>query len=140
MAAGCLRRVTIYQSQGCFFTLPKSGVRVRSGRTTVCPKGDAPESVVTPQLLCLRTGDDIWIAARPIPAGELLELDGPAVAAQSDIPTGFKIAARDLRVGEIVHRLGMPIGRVTAAIARGEVVHVHNLESQYLRTHRRGEA
>ena len=82
------------------------------------------------------------IAARPIAAGEPLRLDGDgsqAVAA-ADIPTGFKVATRDLAVGDIVHRLGLPIGRVTAAIRRGEVVHVHNLESQYLRTHRRGEA
>jgi altronate hydrolase len=113
---------------------------------------------VTPQLLRLRPGDDILIAARPISAGEPLELDGPAasrpagaadaagaaeaavVIAQQDIATGFKVAARDLAVGDIVHRLGMPIGRVTAATGRGEVVHLHNLESQYLRTHRRGEA
>jgi len=95
---------------------------------------------VSPQLLCLRAGDDVLIAARPISAGEPLELDGGTVAARHDIATGFKVAGRDLAVGDLVHRLGMPIGRVTAPIARGEVVHVHNLESQYLRTHRRGEA
>ncbi|MEN3358586.1 MAG: hypothetical protein V7637_2568 [Mycobacteriales bacterium] len=80
------------------------------------------------------------IAARPIAAGEILRVGGAEVPAADDIPTGFKVAARDLAVGDIVHRLGMPIGRVTAPVGAGEVVHVHNLESQYLRTHRRGEA
>jgi hypothetical protein len=96
---------------------------------------------VHPQLLRLREADDVLIAARPIAAGEPLQLGaGAEVAAAADIPTGFKVAARDLAAGEIVHRLGMPIGRATVPIGRGEVVHVHNLESQYLRTHRRGEA
>ena len=37
-------------------------------------------------------------------------------------------------------RYSMPIGRTTGAVARGELVHTHNLESLYMRTHARGEA
>lgn len=90
-------------------------------------------------LLRLKTGDDVLIATRPVPQGERMLVGGDEVVAQQSIATGFKVAGRDLSVGELVLRLGMPIGRVTAAINRGEVVHVHNLESQYLRTHQRGE-
>jgi hypothetical protein len=37
-------------------------------------------------------------------------------------------------------RLGMPIGRATAPIRQGELLHTHNLASLYMRTHGRGEA
>jgi hypothetical protein len=95
--------------------------------------------VSAPALLRLRAGDDVVITTRPVRAGEQLDLDGEPVVADQDILIGYKVAARDLAVGEVVRRLGTPIGRITAATRRGAVVHVHNLESQYLRTHARGE-
>ncbi len=90
-------------------------------------------------LLRLRDGDDVVITTRPVLAGERLDLDGQPLLAPEDIGIGYKVAARDLEVGDVVLRLGTPIGRITASTRRGAVVHLHNLESQYLRTHGRGE-
>ena len=56
------------------------------------------------------------------------------------LPLGFKVAAQDLAEGTGAIRYGMPIGRTTAVVRRGEMVHTHNLESLYMRTHARGEA
>ena len=97
----------------------------------------APE---VPAVLRLLADDDVVIAARMLRAGEAVALDTHLVVLTEDVPTGFKLAARDIAEDEVVHRLGVPIGRATSAISVGELVHVHNLASQYLRTHERGEA
>lgn len=46
------------------------------------------------------------------------------------IPYGHKIAVRDIAAGEEFIKYGEAIGVATRAIARGEHVHVHNLDSQ----------
>jgi (2R)-sulfolactate sulfo-lyase subunit alpha len=91
------------------------------------------------RLLMLAEGDNVLIVTGLIPAGETFRVAGVPVVAASDLPTGFKVAARDLAEGEIAIRLRTPIGRTTAPVGAGELVHTHNLASQYLRTHERGE-
>jgi hypothetical protein len=93
-----------------------------------------------PAVLRLHPDDDVLISARVLRAGEAVDVDGVTVTITDDVPTGFKLAARALAAGQLVHRLGVPIGRTTAAVPVGGLVHVHNLASQYLRTHERGEA
>jgi altronate dehydratase small subunit len=92
-----------------------------------------------PRLLLLADGDNVLITTTSIRAGEELLVDGQAVELATDVALGFKVAAVDLAEGTTAIRLGTPIGRTTADIARGEVIHTHNLESLYLRTHARGE-
>ena len=99
-----------------------------------------PVSGVTdPRLLLHAEGDNVLITATSIRAGEALMVDGQPVELGVDVALGFKLAATDLAEGTTAVRLGMPIGRTTTKVARGEVVHTHNLESLYLRTHARGE-
>ncbi len=50
------------------------------------------------------------------------------LAAVEKIPFGFKVALKEIAQGEIVRKYGEAIGKATTAIARGTVVHVHNLE------------
>lgn len=98
-------------------------------------------AVTTPTgLLRLDESDDVLIATRTLAVGEQLVVDGTVVTTLTEVPTGFKVAGRDLDPGDVVHRLGVPIGRMTRSVRCGDIVHVHNLESQYLRTHQRGEA
>ena len=49
----------------------------------------------------------------------------PALA----LPAGHKLALRDLAAGTDVRKYGEIIGRLTAAVAAGDHVHVHNLVS-----------
>ena len=92
-----------------------------------------------PRLLLLAKGDNVLITTTSIRAGEALLVDGRKVELEADVALGFKVAADDLAQGTVAIRFGMPIGRTTTDVARGEVVHTHNLESLYLRTHARGE-
>jgi altronate dehydratase small subunit len=93
-----------------------------------------------PRLLRLAEGDTVMIVIAPIPAGDRFVVEGVTVEAAATLPLGFKIAARDLEEGSVAIRYGMPIGRVTRAVRCGELIHTHNLESLYMRTHARGEA
>jgi (2R)-sulfolactate sulfo-lyase subunit alpha len=52
------------------------------------------------------------------------------LAARHDVPIGHKIALRDLKPGDTVIKYGQDIGKIVAAVARGEHVHVHNLKTK----------
>ena len=93
-----------------------------------------------PRLLRLAEGDNVLIVTAPIASGEHLLVAGKPVEASATLALGFKVAADDLDEGTVALRYGMPIGRTTASVRRGELIHTHNLESLYMRTHARGEA
>lgn len=92
------------------------------------------------RLLRLSAADNVLIVIGHIGTGEPFQVEGVDCVADRDLPMGFKVAADDLPVQTVVLRLGIPIGCTTAPVRRGAMVHTHNLESQYLRTHARGEA
>jgi altronate hydrolase len=69
--------------------------------------------------------DDVAVALCDLRAGEDL---GPIVA-QADIPKGHKVALTAVPAGAEVRKYGWPIGRATQAIAPGDHVHTHNLET-----------
>ncbi|MER8649877.1 altronate dehydratase family protein [Mesorhizobium sp. M0586] len=76
-------------------------------------------------VLQLKPDDEVAVALRDIHAGETLVPFGPL--ATTAIPFGHKVALRPLEQGEVIHRLGQPIGLATAAIPAGAHVHLHNM-------------
>ena len=58
-----------------------------------------------------------------------------ARVASEGIPVGFKVARRGICAGEKIIKWGAPIGSATCDIAAGEVVHIHNMKSDYLPTY-----
>ena len=48
-----------------------------------------------------------------------------------EIPQGHKLALRDIAVGEMVIKYGVPIGVATRAIPAGSWVHLHCICSNY---------
>jgi (2R)-sulfolactate sulfo-lyase subunit alpha len=80
--------------------------------------------------------DDVGVAVVDIKAGEEVTgrtLDTHAdskVKALKDVPLGHKIALRDFAVGDTVTKYGQDIGKVVAAIKKGDHVHVHNLKTK----------
>src|SRR3954470_1198410 len=80
-------------------------------------------------LLHLDPRDDVAVALRPVAAGEKLTVGARSIAAAEAVPSGHKLALRDLAAGETVHKFGWPIGRLTAPVAAGAHVHVHNLRT-----------
>jgi altronate dehydratase small subunit len=89
------------------------------------------------KLIQLSPGDNIFVAAAGINAGETLHIGDEKIVVETAIPLGFKVAARDIAPGEKILKYGAPIGSATQAIRAGEVVHTHNMQSDYLPTYER---
>jgi altronate dehydratase small subunit len=82
--------------------------------------------------LIMHPSDNVATAVEEIPAGD--EVAVPVrggvltLRAAEPIPFGFKIALQEIPQGEIVRKYGETIGKASAPIAVGALVHVHNLE------------
>ncbi len=64
-------------------------------------------------------------------SGWLLETDETIeVKARDAIPLGHKVAFAEIKEGDTVIEYGHDIGRASAAIGRGEHVHVHNIKTK----------
>ena len=92
-----------------------------------------------PRLLRLHTADNVLTVIAPLAAGESLVGGGESIETTRAFSLGDKIASRPIAAGEKVMKYGAPIGSATRDIARGEHVHTHNLQSDYLPTLLRGE-
>jgi altronate dehydratase small subunit len=86
-------------------------------------------------LLRLAETDPVAVATRDIEAGETVTVGGVTVTIAARVPLGHKVALRAIAAGERVQKYQVPIGSATAAIAPGELVHTHNLRSDYLPTY-----
>ncbi|MCU4651421.1 altronate dehydratase family protein [Roseibacterium sp. SDUM158016] len=73
--------------------------------------------------LLLHPGDTVRIAVRRLAEGA----EAGGLIARQSVPSGHKIAVRDVAEGEIVLKYGQPIGIARAHIAAGDWVHEHNL-------------
>jgi altronate dehydratase small subunit len=87
------------------------------------------------RLLLLSEADNVVVACANLEAGDVVRMDGEDVKLPADAPVGFKIARRDFAPGQKVLKYGAEIGSTTAAIERGDVVHLHNMKSDYLPTY-----
>ena len=64
-------------------------------------------------------------------SGWVMDTDATVrVKARAPIPLGHKIALRDHAAGDTVYKYGNDIGRVVAAIKKGDHVHVHNVKTK----------
>jgi len=85
----------------------------------------------------LHPADSVAVALRDLPAGSVAAVrhpDGDKLGAcelgvRAAITMGHKVALQDLPAGAMVLKYGEAIGQLTAAVAAGEHVHVHNLTS-----------
>ncbi len=83
--------------------------------------GDAPRAVL------LRPGDDVAVAARPIPEGAVVRLGDFEIKAREPIGLGHKVAARPIAQGAPVRKYGQTIGFAALDVPAGAWVHTHNL-------------
>jgi altronate hydrolase len=79
--------------------------------------------------------DNVAVALRPLKAGETVTLDGAAIVIRRNLAVGHKFAARAIAKGEILVKYSCPIGTAICAIAPGEYLHAHNVETNYLPTY-----
>lgn len=73
--------------------------------------------------------DTVATALEDLEVGHRLTVEGRSVELSEDVPFGHKLALRAIEEGEEVTKYGYVIGRATRAIAPGDWVHVHNVES-----------
>jgi hypothetical protein len=88
-----------------------------------------------PRLVLLAPEDNCVVVARALRRGERVTIDGAPVDVERAVGVGHKLARRPIARGEKVLKYGAVIGTASAPIARGEHVHTHNLESDYLPTY-----
>ena len=89
--------------------------------------------MTAPDLLVLDDCDNVATALRDLDRGAV-QLSGRqgsqgTLQLRQAIRLGHKAALERIDVGDLVIKHGHPIGRVTASIAQGDHVHVHNVES-----------
>lgn len=88
-----------------------------------------------PRLILLSPDDNCLIAGARLDAGTSIEIEGEHVTLARTIELGHKLARRDLAKDDKVLRYGAVIGHVTEDVRRGEHLHTHNLQSDYLPTY-----
>jgi altronate dehydratase len=72
--------------------------------------------------------DNVATAILDLQAGQKIGTEGKEITLTQAIPYGHKFALQNIRKGDYVIKYGAQIGRATAAISKGEHVHVHNVE------------
>src|SRR6516165_11401149 len=75
----------------------------------------------------LRPEDNVAVAARHLPPGAEISIDGYTVSLARRIGMGHKIALRPIKKGEAVLKYGQIIGFASEDITPGDHVHVHNV-------------
>ncbi len=87
------------------------------------------------EILLHEATDDVGVAVMDLKAGKeigVVTLEGKDVKQiklVSDVPLGHKVAMSDLAKGRHIIEYGYVIGYATAAIKKGEHIHIHNIKS-----------
>jgi hypothetical protein len=87
------------------------------------------------RLILLSPEDNCLAVAASLTAGTRIEIEGEPVQVERAIGIGHKLARRDIAAGEKVLKYGAVIGSATQPIGRGELIHLHNLASDYIPTY-----
>jgi altronate dehydratase len=80
-------------------------------------------------VLVISDRDNVATALQPLDPGRQLDVNGTLVTVRDAVPSGHKIALRDIHTGEAVIKYGSPIGLASADILIGAHVHTHNVAS-----------
>ncbi len=89
------------------------------------------------RLICLHPNDNVVVILRPLEAGDQVTIGTTVCVISNDLGLGHKIALKDIPACEQVLKCGVVIGNATASIRKGEHIHLHNLQSNYTKTHTR---
>jgi altronate hydrolase len=78
----------------------------------------------------VRPTDDVAVAVDALEPGDVITVGDDTISIREAVPAGHKVALRSLGVGDVVHKYGWAIGRLTAAVEAGDWIHSHNLKTQ----------
>lgn len=77
----------------------------------------------------INPADNVAVAIEPLTKDERISVEGIDVELTSDVPAGHKFLLKDLGEGENVIKYGYPIGHLTEAHAKGDMVDDRNIKT-----------
>lgn len=86
-------------------------------------------------LVKLSPKDNVAVALGEMERGAVGDISGDKILIATNLSMGQKVACQDIERGAQVLKYGFPIGFAKVDIVKGDHVHVHNLESNYTKTH-----
>ena len=87
--------------------------------------------------ILLHNDDNLLVCRSRAATGDTVIVDGTPLTLSVSIEVGHKIARRDLKTGDKIIKYGAPIGSMTADAKAGDHIHMHNMQSDYIKTHTR---
>jgi altronate hydrolase len=78
----------------------------------------------------VHASDDVAVAVDALEPGDVITVGDATVVVREAVPAGHKVALHALREGDVIHKYGWAIGRLTAAVDAGSWIHSHNLKTQ----------
>jgi len=91
-------------------------------------------------VLLLSPRDNVLVCRVALEPGVGFHVEGDHIVVPAAVPAGHKVARLPLAIGDKVIKHGAAIGSITAPVAPGEHVHLHNMKSDYIATHSRETA
>ncbi len=87
--------------------------------------------------ILLHGDDNVLVCRAHADAGDTVPIDDAELSLPMAIDVGHKIARQDLKIGDKVLKYGAPIGSMTADAKAGDHIHMHNMQSDYIKSHTR---
>lgn len=81
------------------------------------------------RLYLITEKDNVAVALKEVRKGEEIEINKVTYTALGDIPTGHKMALKDIEEGEAIVKYGFSIGNAKEMIPSGGHVHTHNVKT-----------
>lgn len=88
---------------------------------------NVPATPIKTDAVHLRPNDNIAVAAKQLPAGAVVQIDGRPITIPGPVRMGHKFAVQPIKEGDPILKYGQIIGFAGRNIALGEHVHVHNV-------------
>lgn len=85
----------------------------------------------------LHPDDNVLVCCETGRPGDRITFGDSTITLQVPVELGHKVARHDLGAGDDVIKYGVCIGVMTAAVSKGEHVHVDNMTSKYIPSHSR---
>ncbi len=79
------------------------------------------------KVLCIHPDDDMLVALDDLAAGEVVQWASESILVCTPVARKHKLARRAFAEGDVLKLYGVPVGKATAAIRRGEAVTTENL-------------
>jgi altronate hydrolase len=80
------------------------------------------------KVICIHPDDSMLVALSDLAPGEIVTWNDEQILISTTVKTKHKLARRAFAVGELLTMYGVPVGRATQPIRRGEAVTTDNLE------------